>query len=66
MFLLLLSIIFFTLKQFGVISWADWVVGLPAYILAGWSSWLFIKAEFDYFKSLKKQKEQTEECEAEA
>ena len=58
MFLLLISAILFALKYFGVINWADWIIAIPVYIIAGLSTWLYIKAEFDYFKNLKTAKKE--------
>lgn len=58
MLLFLISIILFILKHFGVINWADWIVSLPAMVMAGFSSWLFIKAEFDYFRNIRKAKKE--------
>ena len=58
MILLLISAILFVLKYFGIITWANWIIALPTYIIAGLSTWLYVKAEFNYFKNLKSQKKE--------
>lgn len=58
MLLFLISIILFVLKHFGLINWADWLISLPAFTMAAFSSWLFIKAEFNYFRDLRKAKKE--------
>lgn len=55
MICLLITTILLVLKLTGIISWSWWVVTSPAILLGAWSSWLLIKAEFQYLKTLKTQ-----------
>lgn len=52
---LLITTILLVLKLTGIISWSWWVVTSPTILIGAWSSWLLIKAEFLYLKSLKTQ-----------
>lgn len=58
MLLLLLTVIFMILKHFGVIGWPNWVVFLPSYIVAGFATWLYVKAEVAYFINVRRQKKE--------
>ena len=57
----LISIILLVLKVTGVIDWPDWVVSLPALCAASCAYWLLMKAEFEYLKSIKNNKEPEQE-----
>lgn len=60
MILFCISIILFVLTLFGV-NIPYWVVSLPAILVASFSLWLFIKSEFEYLKTIKKNPEEIEQ-----
>ena len=59
MLLLIISLILFGLRYFGV-NIPVWLVSMPALILAGFSSWLFIKAEFEYLRNMRRAQKEAE------
>lgn len=60
MILFLISIILFVLKYFGVLNIAWFWVSLPAMTNAGFAYFLFMKAEFDYLRRIRKAQEEPE------
>lgn len=59
MILFFISIVLLILVFCGV-NIPYWVVSLPALLVASFSLWLFMKAEVEYLKSIKKNKEEQE------
>lgn len=60
MILFFISIVLLILTFCGV-NIPYWIVSLPAIIIASFSLWLFMKSEFEYLKSIRKNNKDIEE-----
>ena len=58
MILLLITLILWTLKIFGVISWSYWIVFAPLLLEGAFSSFLFVKTEIEYMVQYNKDKKE--------